>query len=361
MKAWFLRYKKGHIWLLCAAVFLAAYFLLRPIRPLMNLLARYVTTPLKWAVAHLCAITEVSVAEVIYLVLIALAIFYVANVLRGLFTRGSRKGETLYRFALTVVCAALTFYAGMCLLWGVNYHTDSFQDRSGIVARQGTAAELRDLTERFAAALSEVADDVPRDENGEFSADRRAIVRRAPAVMANAFETFPSLRWDDVTPKAFVCSRAMTAMDFTGFYFPFTGEANLNMDCPAAYLPSTAIHEMAHQRQIASEQECNFVAIAVSCLSDDPIYRYSGLLMGYVHLSNALYTADREAYREIAAGLPDGVKADLRANYLYWEANHTGFTDATQKVYDSFIKTNGDPNGVKSYGMVVDMLLAYYG
>ena len=361
MKAWYLRYKKGHIWLLSAAVFLAAYFLLRRIRPLMNLLARYVTTPLKWGLSHLCSVTEVSVAEVIYLVLIAAAIFYAANVLRMLFTRGSRKGDVLYRFALTVMCALVTVYAGFCLLWGVNYHTDSFQDRSGIVARQGTAAELRDLTERFAAALSESSDDVPRDENGEFSADRRAILRAAPAVMAESFDTFPCLRWDDVPPKAFVCSRAMTSMDFTGFYFPFTGEANLNMDCPAAYLPSTAIHEMAHQRQIASEQECNFVAIAVSCRSDDPLYRYSGLLMGYVHLSNALYDADRAAYQEIAATLPDGVRADLRANYVYWDTHHSGFTDATQKVYDSFIKSNGDPNGVKSYGMVVDMLLAYYG
>ena len=287
--------------------------------------------------------------------------FYIANALRNLLTRGSRKREVLYGFGLTFVCTVLTIYAGFCLLWGVNYHTDNFQERSGIVARQGTAEEVRDLTVRFAGELSQVWDQVPRNKSGEFAADRRDILHRAPEVMAGAFETFPALRWDDVPPKAFVCSLAMTAMDFTGFYFPFTGEANLNMDCPAAYLPATAIHEMAHQRQIASEQECNFVAIAVSCLSDDQMFRYSGLLMGYAHLSNALYGVDRAAYEKIAAALPSGVRADLRANHLYWQAHRTGFTEASQKVYDSFIKANGDPNGVKSYGMVVDMLLAYYG
>ena len=51
------------------------------------------------------------------------------------------------------------------------------------------------------------------------------------------------------------------------------------MDCPASFLPSTIVHEMAHQRGIASEQECNFIAIAVSLASGDPVYRYSGLLM----------------------------------------------------------------------------------
>ena len=360
MRAWFLRYEKRHIWLLAVLLFLAAYFWLRRSRPLMNALADHVTTPFKGAMAHLCGLTAISVAEVFYLTAAAVVIFYTANFLRALFTRG-HKWDTLYRFVLTVLCVGVTYYAGFCLLWGVNYHTDSFQDRSGIRARQGTVAELRQLTEQFAAELAEAADAVPRDENGVTALDRRGVLRNAPEVMEGAFDTFPVLRGNDVAPKAFVCSRAMTAMDFTGFYFPYTGEANLNMDSPSAYLPSTAIHEMAHQRQIASEQECNFVAIAVCRLSDDPVYRYSGLLMGYVHLSNALYRYDRAAYGEIAAGLPDTVRADLRANYDYWEANHTSFTDATQKVYDSFIKTNGDPNGVKSYGMVVDMLLAYYG
>ena len=79
----------------------------------------------------------------------------------------------------------------------------------------------------------------------------------------------------DHTPKAISCSTVLSAMDFTGFYFPFTGEANLNVDCPASFLPSTIVHEMAHQRGIASEQECNFIAIAVSLASGDPVYRYS--------------------------------------------------------------------------------------
>jgi len=360
MRTWLLRFKKRHIWLACVTALLALYFLLRGSRPLMNALADYVTTPYKKAAAFLCSLTEVSVAEVFYLILACLAILYTANVIRALFAR-KRWGETVYGFVLTVLCVALTVYAGFCLLWGVNYQTDSFQDRSGIVERKGTVAELQRLTERFARELSDAADGVPRDENGVFSADYQTILRRAPDVMQEAFAEFPVLRAKDVQPKAFVNSKAMTAMDFTGFYFPFTGEANINVDCPGAFIPSTAIHEMAHQRQIASEQECNFVAVAVSAMSSDPLYRYSGLLMGYVHLSNALYRVDRTAWETIRSSLPDSVRADLRANNEYWAANHTAFTDASQKVYDSFIKSNGDPNGVRSYGMVVDLLLAYYG
>lgn len=360
MKAWLSQFKKLHIWLAAVLVFLAAYFLLRRSRPLMNALADWVTTPYKRTMAAVCSVTEISVAEVLYVSLAAVTIFYLANVVRRLICEKHR-GRTLYRFVLTVLCTALTIYAGFCLLWGVNYHTDSFQDRSGIVARQGTTDELRELTERFAEELSVIADTVPRDKDGVFTADRREIMRAAAGIYEEAYDAFPCLRAKDVTPKAFVNSLAMTAMDFTGFYFPFTGEANINIDCPEVFMPSTVIHEMAHQRQIASEQECNFVAIAVSSMSSDPLYRYSGWLMGYVHLSNALYKVDREAWQQIHGSLPETVLADMRCNNQYWTRNHTAFTETTQKVYDSFIKSNGDPNGVQSYGMVVDMLLAYYG
>ena len=33
---------------------------------------------------------------------------------------------------------------------------------------------------------------------------------------------------------------------------------------------------------------------------------------------------------------------------------------ASSTVYDGFLKASGDENGVKSYGMVVDLLTVYY-
>ena len=150
-------------------------------------------------------------------------------------------------------------------------------------------------------------------------------------------------------------------MDFTGFYFPFTGEANLNIDSPACYLPSTIAHEMAHQRGIASEQECNFIAIAASTTAQSPAYRYSGWLMGFTYLSNALYRADPEAWQAVRVLLPDTVVADLRDNSAYWAAFEGPVNDAAQKVYDSFLKSSGESRGTQSYGTVVDMLMAYYG
>ena len=360
LKALLSRDRGLYLWLLIACAVTALCVLLRPARGIMNALAQYVTTPLKTALAHLCALTSLSVAEVLILSAVALAVFALAGLLRRLI-REKHRARLLWRALLWTACLAASLGCAMTLLWGVNYHTDSFQDRSGITARQGTVEELTALAEYFAAGLSVADGQAPRDENGLFTADRHAVVRAAPAIYEAGRAEFPCLRPGALTPKEFVCSHALTAIDFTGFYFPLTGEANLNMDSPVAFLPATAIHELAHQSQIASEQECNFVAIAVSIGSDDPLFRYSGWLMGYIHVSNALYRADPESWQRIRGTLPEGVIADIRNNNDYWASAHTSFTDTTQKLYDSFIRSSGDPNGVRSYGMVVDLLLAYYG
>ena len=267
----------------------------------------------------------------------------------------------MYRFALTAVCIVLTVYAGFSLLWGVNYYAESFQQQSGVYARESTPEELAQVTESFARQLADCAGRVRRDENGLFAESRDEIFADSVRVFDGVYDAFPCLRMEDRVPKGVRFSTALSAMDFTGFYFPFTGEANLNIDSPACYLPSTIAHEMAHQRGIASEQECNFIAIAASTTAQSPAYRYSGWLMGFTYLSNALYRADQEAWKQVRVLLPDTVVADLRDNSAYWAEFEGPVNDAAQKVYDSFLKSSGESRGTQSYGTVVDMLMAYYG
>ena len=61
MKAFFLRHKKLHIWLICDLLALVLFYLLRPNRSLMNFLARRVTAPLRRSIAALTYRTDLSV------------------------------------------------------------------------------------------------------------------------------------------------------------------------------------------------------------------------------------------------------------------------------------------------------------
>ena len=35
-------------------------------------------------------------------------------------------------------------------------------------------------------------------------------------------------------------------------------------------------------------------------------------------------------------------------------------SQASESVYDAFLKTNGDASGIRSYGMVTDLLVTYF-
>ena len=317
--------------------------------------------PLERAVAAVCYRADFSVAELLYAVAAGVILLWMGDTVRRLITEKGRRGRIVYRFVLTVVCTVLTVYAGFSLLWGVNYYAESFQKQSGVYARESTPEELARVTEYFARQLAGCADQVQRDENGLFAESRDDIFADSVRVFDGVYDAFPCLVMEDHVPKGVRFSTALSAMDFTGFYFPFTGEANLNIDSPACYLPSTIAHEMAHQRGIASEQECNFIAIAASTTAQSPAYRYSGWLMGFTYLSNALYRADQEAWKQVRVLLPDTVVADLRDNSAYWAEFEGPVNDAAQKVYDSFLKSSGESRGTQSYGTVVDMLMAYYG
>lgn len=359
MKAFLRRYRAQLRWLAGLAAFFAVYFPLRTCRGAMNWLCGRVILPLELALGRLCSVTSVSVAEVLILSGIFAAMFYLAWQVRCLIAR-PQKGQRAMRMALMVLCAGLSVYAGFCLLWGVFYGADSFQDKSGLTARGGTVEELTALTERFAREVSAAGDQVQRDENGCFAVPRSEIFAEAMSAYDGVVQKFDCLKKPAVMPKAFVSSRGMSYLDFSGFYFPFTGEANLNDESPAAYLPANICHEMAHQQGIATEQECNFVAIMAATSADSAAYRYAGYLMGYVHLANALYRVDQAAWQTIRDSLPDTVRADLRQNSAYWARFDGLVNTAATKVYDGFLKSNGLADGVQNYGTVVDLLLAYY-
>ena len=358
MKAFLRRYRAQLRWLAGLAVFFAVYFPLRTCRGAMNWLCSRVILPLELALGRLCSVTSVSVAEVLILSGIFAAVFYLAWQVRCLVSR-PQKGRRAVRLALTVLCVGLSVYAGFCLLWGVFYGADSFQDKSGLKVRGGTVAELTALTECFAREVSAAGDQVQRDENGCFAVPRSEIFAEAMSAYDGVVQVFDCLKKPAVMPKAFVSSRGMSYLDFSGFYFPFTGEANLNDESPAAYLPANICHEMAHQQGIATEQECNFVAIMAATSADSAAYRYAGYLMGYVHLANALYRVDQAAWQTIRDSLPDTVRADLRQNSAYWARFDGLVNTAATKVYDGFLKSNGLTDGVQNYGTVVDLLLAY--
>lgn len=347
------------ITLLCLLA-VALIYALRVDEGAMLWVYEHVTHPYHLFMSKLCSHFAFSAAELVYAAaILGLAVYLLWCVYRLI--RFPEKLWQLYRLVLTLAMAGAIFWAGLNVMWTPCYYAPGFAEQSGVDDGPLELEELETVTRWFAALASEYADEVPRDENGACTTDRDSVLDRAAGVFEGAAELYPFLDGEALRPKPIHFSRIMSYLDFTGFFFPMTGEANLNMDSPVFLLPSTSQHEIAHQRGVAMEQECNFVAV-LSCLeSEYADFRYAGAALAYIYLGNALAGADYEAYTDIYYSLSDTVRADFKAQSAYWdEFRDSAAQKASNTVYDSFLKSNGQELGMQSYGACVNLLVHYY-
>jgi hypothetical protein len=153
----------------------------------------------------------------------------------------------------------------------------------------------------------------------------------------------------------------MSDARITGIYSFFTGEANVNVEYPHYTLPFTAAHEMAHQRGIARENEANFIAFLVCIRSDDPYLRYSGYLNLYEYVASALYRADPQLYNDARSRLVTPVRQELRAYSTFFDKyRESTVSEVSGAINNSYLQLQGT-EGTRSYGLVVDLAVAYYG
>ena len=164
----------------------------------------------------------------------------------------------------------------------------------------------------------------------------------------------------DSNLKPVMLSELMSYTHITGVYSFFTGEANINVNFPDYTIPYTAAHELAHQRGIAREDEANFVAFLVCLESEDRYIRYSAYLNLYEYVSSALYSADPDLYFQARAKLSNDVKGEMRAySEFYDKYRESVASEVSEAVNNTFLVIQGT-EGTKSYGMVVDLAVAYY-
>jgi hypothetical protein len=161
--------------------------------------------------------------------------------------------------------------------------------------------------------------------------------------------------------KYVMLSEPMSYTHITGVYSYYTGEANLNVNFPDYSLPYTAAHEFAHQRGIARENEANFVAFLVCIESDDPYIRYSGYVNLLEYVMNSLYSANAEWYYEFYKTLDRRIVYEFNASSRFFEKYRENVAaDVSDAVNNNYLQSQGQTAGTRSYGLVVDLAVAYY-
>ena len=348
-----------HAVALVSAVVILLHLTLRDHQPLMARIFNRLIRPLHEKLALLWdKLGYYSAAEVLIwsfiIFLLAALIWRLVKLIRG------DRWRNLYRLLMLPVAAVLFVYAGYSTLWGTYYYADDFLASSGFESREISVDELETVTRYFAARLNTYGQQVQRDEQGFYTLDRYDILNRSREIYRSTESLHPRLAGPAVSAKAIASSHWLSYLDFTGFFFPFTGEACVNVDFPVSLFPSTVAHELAHQRGVAREQDANFVAVLAGLESGDLDYSYSACLLAYIHLGNALYSADYTRWEPIYKGLSKEVRLDMALNNAYWRQFETPVQTVSNTVHEGLLQSYDQELGLKSYGACVDLLVCHY-
>lgn len=272
--------------------------------------------------------------------------------------------KTLLSHVLNLLIVFSIIYSLFVGLWAFNYARKPLGISLGLDTQPATIDELYSTCESLVLKANHLRASVPEDDNGVFSPDfsKREMMNQTSHYYNVAAKATGNLflggSFGRVKPVAF--STGMSYADITGIYFPFTGEANVNADFPMLLFPSTSLHEVAHQRGFAREDEANFLAYYVSSYSNNDAVSYSGTMLALIHAMNKLYAADSNLYFSLREQYSDGINRDLRNNHEFWQQYESPISEISTKVNNTFLQANMQHDGVKSYGRMVDLLIGLW-
>lgn len=254
--------------------------------------------------------------------------------------------------------AGIVVFALFTLNCGINYQRTPFSELAGFRIQKSSEEELIELCEFLVTEINEAAQGLSTDASGccQVEGDITVLAREA---MQEAGKTYSELAGYYPKAKPVFSTWYLSYQLLQGVYSPFTVEANYNNGMPDVDKPSTICHELSHLKGFMREDEANFIAWLVCRSSENREFRYSGNILAYIYAGNALYKQNPEAFREIRARLCEQGIRDLQGHNAYWDPFRGPVAEVSDKMNDVYLKANAQQDGVKSYGRMVDLLLAW--
>ncbi len=344
---------------LCASAVI--YLISRLWSDFAELWTRYPAQGIRFVLAKITDYIPFSFAEAVIVALPVIIIAYITA--SSISISRSNTDGNFYKWIRPVLSVAMVISILFFVGFGTAYNRTPLSENLGIVQSPVSAQELFSTGVRVALLANEELDEVAFDHEG--ASVMPYSFGELTDKINEAYEKFTKERnfisHFGSNPKAIALSEPMTYTHISGVYTYMTGEANINTNYPDFIKPFTVAHEMAHQRGIAREDEANFVAFLVCIGSDDDYIRYSGYANMLNYLNSALSQANRELAKQLIAGEPTAIKQEFSAYSVFFDKyRDSTASTVTGAVNNTFLQSQGQSAGTKSYGLVVDLAVAYY-
>ena len=323
---------------------------------LVDMVYPYVTRNIQGILCQWTGTVDVLVWQVAAVVLVLAALVGLALVL---LTKGS-----LIRYAGWLLAFVSILYFLHTGIYGLNYNAGPLTDDLRMEQTDYVISDLELATVFYRDKANELSVQLERDADGN---PKYTDFETLAAQCAEGFQTLSrersfSVFGGDLSPvKRLGWADMYTSMGITGFTCFLTGEAAVNPQIPAVSLPFTMCHEMAHRLCVAKEDEANFAAFLACEAHSDPYHQYSGYFMALRYCHNALSAADPDRAAAIRLDFTPELTHDLEVYREFYAQNmEQTATKVADTVNDTYLKVNGEEEGIASYGAVCDQLVSWY-
>jgi hypothetical protein len=259
----------------------------------------------------------------------------------------------LLGLVIGVQAGLLVFY----LFWGLNYFRPSAGQRLNLRDTGYTTAHLQDVTCLIIDSANATR---ARITGADTLQDNAAIYQNAVKAISKISADSVNFRAYHPFIKSSLLTPVMNYLGTSGYYNPFTSEAQMNYQMPVFERPFVACHEMSHQLGFGPEDEANFAGFLAAIGSNDRLLRYSAYQVALDECMHALRRRDTVANNELKTHISKTVRNDLKVQRAYWQGFRGKVGVISSIFYDDYLKANNQPHGMDTYNQMVLLLMVWY-
>ena len=244
---------------------------------------------------------------------------------------------------------------------GINYYRSPFSDYSGLKIEKYSKEQVLEVLEYIIIKTNELSHEIELDENGLCILPENHLEAETEA-MKKLAEQYPVMNayFPHAKPVA-VLSPLWCYTKIVGMFVPFTMEANYNTCDTTESIGHNICHELSHLTGFMREDEANFVAYLACRGSDSAYLRYSGYHAALNYLLNAYYPeVELEEYIRVYSMIDPIIVSHNQNASQYWSQFDTPVAEVSTTINDTYLKINNQSDGTKSYGRMVDLVIADY-
>lgn len=262
------------------------------------------------------------------------------------------------RVLLKIITIILLLYIFFNGLWGINYNRKGIAYQLGLQMDKYSLDDLKNINGVLINKVNAAKQSLINSKTVYPSSQQ--LFDKVKANYEHIDSLYPFLKYSHQSLKSSMWGWLGNYVGFTGYYNPFTGEAQVNTTVPKFLQPYTACHEVAHQLGYAKEMEANFVGYLAASNSTDTLFQYSVYLDVFLYSNRNLRNSDSTSAKYYSQQLLPEIKNDLLEWRVFNRKHRNPVEPVIRWMYGKYLESNQQPQGVLSYDEVTSFLIAYY-